>query len=125
MKILESLLEGCHVCAGFPTPGAARMWTIHDDIGFGVSLFFMQVSPFCPPRAGARPRTSKFQTLSHEEDSDDNYIRLMLDRSPGALQPCFDQVIEQLRRARRLKHFNGWRRTLVALDGRSISVRKA
>jgi hypothetical protein len=49
----------------------------------------------------------------------DNYIRLMLDPvSPESLQPCFDQVIEQLRERDGLKGFQRLGgRTLVALDG--------
>jgi len=49
----------------------------------------------------------------------DNYIRLMLDSvSPETLQPCFDQVIEQLRKRDGLKAFQRLGgRTLVALDG--------
>ena len=49
----------------------------------------------------------------------DNYIRLMLDPvSPETLQPCFDQVIEQLRERDGLKAFQRLGgRTLVALDG--------
>jgi len=49
----------------------------------------------------------------------DNYIRLMLDPvSPEALQPCFDQVIEQLRQRDGLQAFQRLGgRTLVALDG--------
>jgi len=49
----------------------------------------------------------------------DNYIRQMLDPvCPEALQPCFDQVIEQLRERDGLKAFQRLAgRTPVALDG--------
>jgi hypothetical protein len=49
----------------------------------------------------------------------DNSIRLMVDPvSPQALQPCFDQIIEQLRKRDGLMAFQRLAgRTLVALDG--------
>jgi hypothetical protein len=64
--------------------------------------------------------TSNCQTLfGMKKIPTDNYIRLMLDPvSPEALQPCFDQVIEQLRERDGLKAFQRLgERTLVALDG--------
>jgi hypothetical protein len=64
--------------------------------------------------------TSNCQTLfGMKKIPTDNYIRLMLDPvSPEALQPCFDQVIEQLREREGLKSFQRLAgRTLVALDG--------
>jgi hypothetical protein len=57
----------------------------------------------------------------------DNYIRLMLDKvSPEAFEPCFDQVIEQLRERGGLKAFQRlgderWWRWMAP----SISVRKS
>ena len=49
----------------------------------------------------------------------DNHIRTLLGTvSPEALQPCFDQVLEQLRQRYDLKAFQRLSgRTLIALDG--------
>jgi hypothetical protein len=125
MKILESLLEGLRtVCAGFPD---ARRSTDVDysttDIGLSAfSLFFMQSESFLSHqrRLEQGHGTSNCQTLfGMKKIPTDNYIRLMLDPvSPEALQPCFDQVIEQLRERDGLKAFQRLgERTLVALDG--------
>jgi len=125
MEILESLLEGLRtVCAGFPD---ARRSTDVDysttDIGLSAfSLFFMQSESFLSHqrRLEQGHGTSNCQTLfGMKKIPTDNYIRLMLDPvSPEALQPCFDQVIEQLRERDGLKAFQRLgERTLVALDG--------
>jgi hypothetical protein len=125
MEILESLLEGLRtVCAGFPD---ARRSTDVDysttDIGLSAfSLFFMQSESFLSHqrRLEQGHGTSNCQTLfGMKKIPTDHYIRLMLDPvSPEALQPCFDQVIEQLRERDGLKAFQRLgERTLVALDG--------
>ena len=65
--------------------------------------------------------TSNCQTLfGMKKIPAGNCIRPMLDPvSPQALQPCFDQVVEQLRERDGLKAFQRLcGRTLVALDGR-------
>ena len=125
MEILESLLDGLRcVCAGFSD---ARRSSDVDysmaDIGLSAfSLFFMQSESFLSHqrRLEQGHGTSNCQTLfGMTKIPTDNYIRLMLDPvSPEALQPCFDQVIEQLRERDGLKAFQRLGgRTLVALDG--------
>jgi hypothetical protein len=125
MEILESLLAGLRaVCAEFPD---ARRSPDLDysmaDIGLSAfSLFFMQSESFLAHqrRLEQGHGTSNCQTLfGMKKIPTDNYIRLMLDPvSPQSLQPCFDQVIEQLRKRDGLKAFQRLgARTLVALDG--------
>jgi len=125
MEILESLLDGLRgVCGGFPD---ARRSTDVDysmaDIGLSAfSLFFMQSESFLSHqrRLEHGHGTSNCHTLfGMKKIPTDNYIRLMLDPvSPQALQPCFDQVIEQLRERDGLQAFQRLGgRTLVALDG--------
>jgi hypothetical protein len=127
MEIFESLLAGLRtVCAGFtdarrsPDPDVDYSMA---DIGLSAfSLFFMQSESFLSHqrRLEQGHGTSNCQTLfGMKKIPTDNYIRLMLDPvSPEALQPCFDQVIEQLRRRDGLKAFQRLAgRTLVALDG--------
>jgi hypothetical protein len=127
MEILESLLAGLRtVCAGFtdarrsPTPDVDYSMV---DIGLSAfSLFFMQSESFLSHqrRLEQGHGTSNCHTLfGMKKIPTDNYIRLMLDPvSPETLQPCFDQVIEQLRQRDGLKAFQRLEgRTLVALDG--------
>src|ERR1039458_5798923 len=114
MEILESLLEGLRtVCAGFtdgrrsPDPNVDYSMA---DIGLSAfSLFFMQSESFLShqQRLEQGQGTSNCHTLfGMKKIPTDNYIRLMLDPvSPEALQPCFDQVIEQLREKDGLKAF--------------------
>jgi hypothetical protein len=93
------------------------------DIGLSAfSLFFMQSESFLSHqrRLEQGHGTSNCHTLfGMKKIPTDNFIRLMLDPvSPEALQPCFDQVIEQLRQRDGLKAFQRLGdRTLVALDG--------
>jgi hypothetical protein len=111
-------------CAGFSD---ARRSTDVDytmaDIGLSAfSLFFMQSESFLchQPRLEQGHGTSNCHTLfGMKKIPTDNYIRLMLDPVfPEALQPCFDQVLEQLRERDGLKAFQRLAgRTLVALDG--------
>jgi hypothetical protein len=125
MEILESLLDGLRcVCSGFSD---ARRRPDVDysmaDIGLSAfSLFFMQSESFLSHQRRLEQGygTSNCQTLfGMKKIPTDNYIRLMLDPvSPETLQPCFDQVIEQLRQRDGLKAFQRLAgRTLVALDG--------
>jgi len=125
MEILESLLAGLRsVCGGFPD---ARRSPDVDysmaDIGLSAfSLFFMQSESFLSHqrRLEQGHGTSNCHTLfGMKKIPTDNYIRLMLDPvSPQAFEPCFDQVIEQLRQRDGLKAFQRLGgRTLVALDG--------
>ena len=125
MEILESLLEGLRcVCAGFSdTRRSSDVDYSMADIGLSAfSLFFMQSESFLAHQRHLErgQGTSNCHTLfGMKKIPTDNLIRLMLDKvSPEALQPCFDQVIEQLRERdglKALQRLGG--RTLVALDG--------
>ena len=127
MEILESLLDGLRtVCSGFSDPrtrGGTEVDYTMADIGLSAfSLFFMQSESFLSHqrRLEQGHGTSNCQTLfGMQKIPTDNYIRLMLDRvSPEALQPCFDQVLQQLRQRDGLKAFERLGgRTLIALDG--------
>ena len=75
------------------------------DIGLSAfSLFFMQSESFLSHqrRLLEGHGTSNCQTLfGMEKIPADNHIRTVLDMvPPEALQPCFDQVLEQLRAQR-------------------------
>ena len=91
------------------------------DIGLSAfSLFFMQSESFLSHqrRLEQGHGTSNCQTLfGMEKIPTDNPIRTPLDAvSPEALQPCFDQILEQLRQRNGLKAFQRLGgRTLVAL----------
>lgn len=126
MELLESLLSGLRsVCAGFTdtrrSPDRDVDYSMA-DIGLSAfSLFFMQSGSFLSQqrRLEQGHGTSNCHTLfGMKKILTDNYTRLMLDPvSPEALQPCFDQVIEQLREHDGLKAFQRLgRRTLIALD---------
>ena len=127
MEIFESLLAGFRsVCAGFPdarrSPNPDVDYSMVDIGLAALSVFFMQSESFLSHqrRLEQGHGTSNCQTLfGMKKIPTDNYIRLMLDPvSPEALQPCFDQVIEQLRQRDGLKAFQRLGdRTLVALDG--------
>lgn len=125
MEIFESLLQGLRtVCAGFrdTRQGMEADYTMADIGMSAFSLFFMQSESFLShQRRLAQGRgTSNCQTLfGMKKIPTDNYIRLMLDPvSPEALQPCFDQVLEQLRERDGLRAFERLGgRILVALDG--------
>ena len=113
-------------CAGFtdarhsPDPDGNYSMA---DIGLSAfSLFFMQSESFLSHQRRLEQGygTSYCHTLfGMKKIPTDNYICLMLDPvSPEASQPCFDQVIEQLRERDGLKAFQRLaERTLVALDG--------
>ena len=112
MEIFESLLDGLGtVCAGFPdTRRSTDVDYSMADIGLSAfSLFFMQSESFLSHqrRLEQGHGTSNCQTLfGMKKIPTDNYIRLMLDPvCPESLQPCFDQVIEQLRLRDGLKAF--------------------
>jgi hypothetical protein len=125
MEIFELLLDGLRsVCAGFPD---SRRSTDLDytmaDIGLSAfSLFFMQSESFLAHQRHLErgQGTSNCHALfGMKKIPTDNYIRLMLDPvAPESLQPCFDQVLEQLRERDGLQAFQRLGgRTLVALDG--------
>jgi len=83
------------------------------DIGLSAfSLFFMQSESFLAHQRhlerGKGP--SNCHTLfGMRKIPTDNYIRLMLDQvSPEAFQPCFDQILDQLRERDGLKVFQRW-----------------
>ena len=100
------------------------------DIGLSAfSLFFMQSESFLAHQRHLErgQGTSNCHTLfGMKKIPTNNSIRLMLGKvTPEAFEPCFDQVIEQLRERDGLKAFQ-------RLDGRwwrwmapSISVRKS
>jgi len=125
MEIFELLLDGLRaICAGFPDSRCGRDVTYTmSDIGLAAfALFFMQSESFLSQqrRLEQGHGSSNCRTLfGISKIPTDNYIRLMLDRvSPEALQPCFDQVLEQLRQRDGLKAFQRLGgRTLIALDG--------
>ena len=125
MEIFESLLDGLQtVCAGFPdSRRSSDVDYTMADIGLSAfSLFFMQSESFLAHQRHLErgQGTSNCHTLfGMKKIPTDNYIRLMLDKvSPEAFEPCFDQVIEQLRERGGLNAFQRLGgRTLVALDG--------
>jgi hypothetical protein len=88
----------------------------------GFSIFFMQSESFLSYQRHLEQGhgRSNCQTLfGMERIPTDNHIRSMLDQvSPDQLQPCFDQVLEELQWRDGLK---AWRRLsgrlLLALDG--------
>jgi hypothetical protein len=125
MEIFEVLLQGLRdACSGFSDSrrSADGSYTMA-DIGLSAfSLFFMQSESFLShqKRLLEGQGTSNCQTLfGMEKIPTDNHIRTVLDMvPPEALQPCFDQVLEQLRERDGLKAFQRLAgRTLVALDG--------
>ena len=126
MEILESLLAGLRgVCDGFPdlrrrvVDGNYSM----SDIGLAAfSLFFMQSESFLSYQRHLEQGhgTSNCGSLfGIAKIPTDNHIRVMLDEvSPEQLQPCFDQVLAELRQRDGLKDFQRLQgRTLIALDG--------
>jgi len=127
MEIFESLLAGLRtVCADFPdarrSPDPELDYSMADIELSAFSLFFMQSESFLSyqRRLEKGHGTSNCHSLfGMKKIPTDNYIRLMLDPvSPESLQPCFDQVIKQLRERDGLKVFQRLAgRTLVALDG--------
>ena len=125
MEIFEVLLQGLRdACSGFSDSrrSADGIYTMA-DIGLSAfSLFFMQGESFLShqKRLFEGHGTSNCQTLfGMEKIPTDNHIRVLLDAvSPQALQPCFDQVLEQMKQRDGLKAFQRLAgRTLVALDG--------
>jgi hypothetical protein len=125
MEIFKVLLQGLReACSGFSDSrrSADGNYTMA-DIGLSAfSLFFMQSKSFLShqKRLVEGHGTSNCQTLfGMEKIPTDNHIRTSLDPvSPETLQPCFDQVVEQLRQRDGLKAFQRLAgRMLVALDG--------
>ena len=125
MEIVEVLLQGSReVYSGFSDSrrSADGSYTMA-DIGLSAfSLFFMQSESFLShqKRRLEGYGISNCQTLfGMEKIPTYNHIRTLLDAvSPEALQPCFDQILEQLRARNGLKAFQRLAgRTLVALDG--------
>jgi hypothetical protein len=133
MEIFESLLDGLHaVCAGFPdSRRSADVDYTMADIGLSAfSLFFVPSKSFLAHQRHLErgQYTSNCHTLfGMKKIPTDNDIRLMLDKvSPDAFEPCYEQVIEQLRERGSLKAFQRLGgRTLVGFDAWSISVRKS
>ena len=126
MEILESLLAGLReVCGGFPDPRRRVVDGNYAmaDIGLAAfSLFFMQSESFLSYQRHLEQGhgTSNCASLfGIEKIPTDNHIRTLLDAvSPEALQPCFDQVLEQLRERDGLRAFQRLAgRTLIALEG--------
>src|ERR1035441_9873339 len=132
MEIFESLMAGLRTaCAGFTdarqSPDPDGDYVMVDFALSAFSLFFMQSESFLSHQRRLEQGygTSNCHTLlGMKKIPTDNYIRLMLDPvSPEALQPCFDQVIEQLRARDGLKAFQrlvgadpggaGWNRVFL------------
>ena len=125
MEIFEALLKGLReACSGFcdSRRSADGSYTMA-EIGLSAfSLFFMQSESFLAhqKRLLEGHGTSNCQTLfGIERIPTDNHIRTLLDAvSPEALQPCFDQVLAELRARNGLQVFQRLGgRTLVAFDG--------
>ena len=125
MRVLEELLSGLRaVCATFPD---ARQWRPENlsmaDVGMAAfALFFMQSESFLShQRRLQRGRnSSNCQTLfGMEKIPSDNHIRDLLDSAPPELlEPCFDQVLDEMRQHGGLRHFERLGgRVLIALDG--------
>jgi hypothetical protein len=126
MEILESLLEGLRgVCGGFSDPRRRVVDGNYSmaDIGLAAfSLFFMQSESFLSYQRHLEQGhgTSNCGSLfGIEKIPTDNHIRALLDEvSPEQLQPCFDQVLAELRQRDGLKDFQRLAgRILIALDG--------
>ena len=126
MEILESLLEGLRgVCGGFPDPRRRVVDGNYSmaDIGLAAfSLFFMQSESFLSYQRHLEQGhgTSNCRSLfGIAKIPTDNHIRVLLDDvAPEQLQPCFDQVLAELRHRDGLKVFQRLAgRTLIALDG--------
>jgi hypothetical protein len=125
MEILDELLAGLRtVCSGFADKRGCGVATYTmADVGLSAfSLSFMQRESFLSDLRHLEQGhgDSNCRTLfGIGKIPTDNHIRSMLDGvSPDALQPCFDQVLEQLRERDGLKAFQRlFGRTLVALDG--------
>jgi len=124
MEILEGLLSGLRsVCAGFTDTRRGPVVYSMTDVGMSAfSLFFMQSESFLEYQRQMElgHSSSNCHTLfGIKQIPTDNHIRTLLDRvSPEALQPCFDQVLEQLRERDGLTAFRRLGgRCLIALDG--------
>jgi hypothetical protein len=124
MEILAGLLAGLReVCAGFADTRRGKVQYSMADIGLSAfSLFFMQSGSFLSFQRQLElgHSSSNCQTLfGIKHIPTDNHIRMLLDRvPPEALQPCFDQVLEQVRERHGLTAFRRLGgRCLVALDG--------
>jgi hypothetical protein len=125
MRVVEGLLSGLRaVCGTFPD---ARQWRPDNlsmaDVGMAAfSLFFMQSESFLShQRRLQRGRNGcNCQTLfGMEKIPSDNHIRDLLDSAPPELlEPCFDQVLDEMRHNGGLRHFERLGgRVLIALDG--------
>lgn len=125
MRILESLLVGLRAaCTTFPD---ARQWRPDNlpiaDIGMAAfSLFFMQSESFLSHqrRMEQGRNGSNCKTLfGIERIPSDNHIRDLLDQvPPELLEPCFAEVLDQMRQQGGMEGFvrlGG--RVLIALDG--------
>ncbi len=124
MEILEGLLAGLRkACAGFPDSRRGKVRYPMTDIGMSAfSLFFMQSESFLSFQRQLEQghSTSNCQTLfGMAEIPTDNHIRTLLDQvPPDELQPCFDQMLDELRQRQGLTAFRRLGgRTLIALDG--------
>ena len=130
MMILDGLLAGLkEVCSGFPDKRKtdAGIYTMA-DIGLSAfSLFFMQSESFLGHQRSLEEgrKTSNCHSLfGMAKIPTDNHIRSMLDPvHPSHLQPCFDQVLAQMKAGGGLESFerlaSGGKspRLLIALDG--------
>jgi hypothetical protein len=124
VEILEELLAGLReVSRRFPDARRGEVRYPMVDIGLAAfSMFFMQSESFLAyqRRLEQGHRSSNCQTLfGMGEIPSDNHIRTLLDAvPPSALQPCFDQVLTELRQGQGLAVFERLGgRLLLALDG--------
>jgi len=103
MEIFSGLLSGLRsVCGEFADTRRGPVVYSMVDVGMSAfSLFFMQSESFLDYQRQMEVghSTSNCHTLfGIKQIPTDNHIRTLLDRvSPDALEPCFDQAIEQLR----------------------------
>lgn len=122
---MESLLQGLRgVCAGFQDRrrGKNAQYGMVDVGLGGFAMFFMQSESFLnhQRRLEQGHHSSNCETLfGIRKIPEDNTIRMLLDEvGPESLQPCFDQVVEELRVRGGLKVFERLEgRILIALDG--------
>jgi len=126
MHVLERLLDGVRsACQGFTDNRRTTKNLVYSmsDIGVAAfSLFFMQCESFLEFQRTLETdrRCSNAQTLfGIDKIPTDNHIRAMLDDTkPEALQPCFDDAINELSTHNGLDAFTRLDgRILVALDG--------
>jgi hypothetical protein len=125
MRVLEELLSGLRqACESFPD---RRQWRPDNiamaDAGMAAfAMFFMQSASFLEHqrRMQSGRNASNLETLfGIDTIPSDNHIRELLDEvPPELLEPCFDQILEQMQQHVGMKDFERLGgRVLIALDG--------